>query len=201
MGSGKPLCSCVLDSDTLTRSSCWSLCDWVPTHSHTLRLVVPSLPPSSHHPLSPRPPQPPRAITHTLALGATSLKGYGACGAGYRHGNQTLWVLSLCTSWHSPDCKLAINCFSCCLICLQFLSTSVFNGVSMISQCQLKRIRDRGVSPSRFQRVGAVKNSRKRTTMASKIDKVILWQNLCLWVSVFIFRYLHIVLFKSMGFG
>lgn len=100
-------------------------------------------------------------FTHTLDLRATSLKGYGACGAGYRHGNQTLWVLSLCTSWHSPDCKLAINCFSCCLICLQFLSTSVFNGVSVISQCQPKRgCVMEAYHPSRLQRAGALNNSR-----------------------------------------
>lgn len=31
-----------------------------------------------------------------------------------------LWVLSLCTSWHVTDCKLAINCCFCCPIWTSF---------------------------------------------------------------------------------
>lgn len=66
-----------------------------PHHNHTLRLVSLLLASPPQHPLPPWLPQPPRAITHMLGLGATSLQGYGACGVGYRRGNQTVGSLSV----------------------------------------------------------------------------------------------------------
>lgn len=66
-----------LGSGILTQSWGCGLCYRVRTHPHILGLISPFLASPAHHPLHPRPPQPPVATSPVLDLEAASLRTQG----------------------------------------------------------------------------------------------------------------------------